>query len=99
MKNRITFSRLCKIMEDYNRDHPQRKNGAFLKAAIVFAADNWDIPYTTKERTYYVSNCNKYFMDGMLGNSLFGDCADGKDCGVRLDWYNWKIEYCYLLDE
>lgn len=96
--DKITFSRLCEIMEQYNKEYPQRHNGAYLKAAIVFKESNWDHPYTEKERTYYVSNGSKFFIPGMLGNSLFGDCADGRDIGVRLDWYNWDIDYCYLLN-
>jgi hypothetical protein len=42
----------------------------------------------------------------MIGNSLFGDCLDGKDTRVRLDRYihheedaeKWKVEYCYIIE-
>ena len=39
-----------------------------------------------------MSKENNYFREGKISNSLFGDCLDGKDVGIRLDWYNWTIE-------
>jgi len=35
----------------------------------------------------------------MMGCSLFGDCLDGYDLGVRLDYYNWKIDFCYFVEK
>jgi hypothetical protein len=32
----------------------------------------------------------------MIGSSVYGDCLDGVDLGVRLDWVAWKIERCYF---
>lgn len=93
MIDKITFSRLCAIMTQYNIDHPQRRNGAYLTGAIVYKSSNWDRPYSETERTYYVSNCNKFFIPGLHTHSLFADC------GVRLDWHNWEIDYCYICDK
>jgi hypothetical protein len=60
---------------------------------VVYKASNWSENYTEKERTYKVSADNKYFDSSKLCNSLFGDCLDGKDLGVRLDYYNWDVDY------
>ena len=43
----------------------------------------------------------------MGGYSIFGNCLDGTDQGVRLDWYmaeerdinGWKVEDCYILEQ
>ena len=73
-----------------------------LKGVIVFTEDSFDTPYTVEERSYQVDNENsKYFDVEKLGNSLYGDCLDGKDLGVRLDNYldDWDVDYCYFIDE
>lgn len=60
---------------------------------ITYKQENWkEVNYTEKQRTYRVSKENNYFREGKISNSLFGDCLDGKDVGIRLDWYNWTIE-------
>jgi len=43
-----------------------------------------------------VSNNNRMFQLHAFSNSLFGDCLDGIDLGVRLDLYDWKVDYCYI---
>lgn len=68
-----------------------------ITAVIVYASENWEKPYTETQRSYRVTNSSgKAFFDGMIGNSICGDCLDGVDLGVRLDCYNWKIEKCYF---
>lgn len=69
-----------------------------ITAVIVYEQSNFDKPYTETERSYRISNlCGKAFFDLPSGsNSMTGDCLDGKDLGVRLDAYNWKIKYCYF---
>ncbi len=106
---KITFQELCKIMHAFNEEHnckPFDKEH-ILHAVIVFTEDSFKDPYTEVERSYKVCNGNKFWLSGYISNSLFGDCLDGKDDGVRLDWYiypggdakPWKVDYCYLLDE
>ena len=53
---------------------------------------------TEIQRSYRVQSNEKYFLPQMLGNSLFADCLDGTEFGVRLDWYkaDWEVDYCYL---
>ncbi len=106
--NRISFEELCDIMFKFNDEHncTQFDKKHILRAVIVFTEDSFTAPYSEKERSYAVINGNKYFMSYQGGNSLFGDCLDGVDTGVRLDWYMssecenpWKVDYCYLIEE
>lgn len=101
--NHITFDELVDTMVEANR------NGQVLEGVIVFTEDSFNKPYSEESRSYKVDNENsKYLMSNMLGSSIFGNCLDGTDQGVRLDQYidllrddgkGWKIDYCYLLDD
>ena len=53
----------------------------------------------TEPGDYEFTSDNKYFLGNMSGNSIYADCLDGKDLGVRLDWYlgQWEIDYCYIV--
>lgn len=91
---KITFEQFRKAMFEFNKKNP---NG-HLQGVIVFTADSFNRPYTVKERSYRTANWCNGFND-RISNSIFGDCLDGTDLGVRLDWYmydGWKVEYCYL---
>jgi hypothetical protein len=79
------------------------KDDSWKRAVIVFTKDSFTTEYTEEERSYYVSRESKYFNPNMNGNSLFGNCLDGKDNGVRLDNYmsgkdGWKVERCYIVE-
>ena len=93
---KITRARFDEIMREFNKAFPEEADTAVVTGVIVFDQSNWDKPYTEQERSYRVSNANRMYQEGKIANSLFGDCLDGKDIGVRLDWYGWKTEYCYL---
>ena len=75
------------------------ENKNWSKANIVFTNDNFKgQEYTETERTYTVSSSAKYFDGSKIGTSLFGDCLDGRDLGIRLDWYNWKVERIDIIE-
>lgn len=94
---RIPFSKLESIMMTYNKRYPDKQDSSQITGVIVFKQENWpDHPYSVKDRSYRVSNANRAFQEGKISNQLSGDCLDGKDLGVRLDWYNWSVEYCYM---
>lgn len=96
MVKKISYEELWRIMHQFNCDHPEQEEEAVLKGVIVYKKSNWDKPYTVKERSYEVSNNNRAFQPGKIANSVYGYCLDGKDLGVRLDWYKWAVEYCYM---
>lgn len=74
------------------------------EAVIVFTKDSFDKDYTEEERSYKVSHSSNWFNGGKtISFALWGNCLDGKDLGVRLDWYlkngkdSWKVDYCYII--
>lgn len=103
---KITWSEVEKAMWKFNEEHGYKTKGNAerLEAVVVFREDSFSRPYTEKERSYQFSSDNKAFLPDQLGNSIFGDCLDGTDLGVRLDWYMkasekpWRVDYCYLVE-
>jgi hypothetical protein len=70
------------------------------EAVVVFTEDSWKRQYSLEARSYEISSDNKYFNPNAISSSLFGNCLDGTDNGVRLDLYmheNWKVDYCYII--
>ena len=65
---------------------------------ITYKQENFDKEYNEQSRTYLVGSYNKCFQSGKIANSMFGSCIDGTDKGVRLDWYNWKVEKYVILE-
>lgn len=104
---KITWSEVEKAMWAFNEEHgyTSKGNAKRLEAVVVFTEDSFTKPYTERDRSYQFSSDNKAFLPNQLGYSIFGDCLDGSDLGVRLDWYMrdpknpWKVEYCYLLED
>ena len=78
-----------------------QSNKDWKEAVLVFTADSFEKPFTELERSYKISSGDKYFDANMGGSSLYGNCLDGKDLGVRLDHYiysGWKVEYAYITE-
>lgn len=74
------------------------KTANHRNAVIVFTEDSFDDPYTVEERSY-VSDSDQWGWDySKAGRCRLADCLDGKDLNVRLDHYNWKVEYWYWAD-
>ena len=67
-------------------------------AHVTYKESNWSKPYSKKERTYRITSDAKHFDSSKLGKSLFGDCLDGIDLGVRLDMYNWEVESIEIIE-
>lgn len=93
----ITMQELDHIMTEFNTQNPDKQDTPVLEAVIVFKASNWKKPYDIRSRSYRVTNACRHFQEGKISNQLPGDCLDGTDQGVRLDWYHWEVEYCYML--
>lgn len=103
---KITWNEFCEAMRKFNDDHgyTTKGNKERLKGVVVFTKDSFSRPFTEKERSYQTDNDEKAFLPNQCSNSIFADCLDGKDLGVRLDWYMhgekpWKVEYCYLIED
>lgn len=98
---KLTLSQVTEKFLNYNKEHGieygESSDVEPLTAIIVFKQDNFGKKYTVKQRSYRIkSDWGKRFFSNMLGNSMWGDCLDGNDLRVRLDYYNWSVEYCYM---
>lgn len=97
--------------EFFTKMHEAAESNNFeLNGVIVFKPESFDKEFSEKERSYKVSSGEKIFDSRMHGASMYGDCLDGSDRAVRLDWYmkalpedglgkRWKVDYCYIKDE
>lgn len=98
----ITKSDIIRAFQDYNERHGisygfQPKDVPELSAVIVYDQSNFTKEYSETSRSYRVtSQSGKAFFHGMMGNSIYGECLDGSEDGVRLDAYAWKVERCYF---
>lgn len=98
----MTYSEMKKYLREYNKTHNYIEE--VINGYVVITKDSFNKEYTEEERTYEVSSDNKAFIPGMLGYSIYGNCLDGKDRGVRMDNYleeehnggGWKVEKCYI---
>ena len=83
------------LFEEMNRCH---ETGKHRTAIIVFAQSNFTTEYSEISRSYESHSDQNGWNYNRMGNCRLGDCLDGTDQGVRLDWYNWKVEYWYWKD-
>jgi hypothetical protein len=90
-------------MEKITLEQLEKDTSKWQRAVVVFKPESFEDEFTETERSYAVYSDAKYFDGNMIGNSLFGNCLDGKDNGVRLDWYmssqegkRWIVDYCYI---
>lgn len=98
---KITFNEMFDIFYKHNEENgikTQFSDPNRLGGVIVYTKDSFDKEYPLESRSYRVASDNKYFVPHLGGNSLFGNCLDGSENCVRLDWYfsAWKIDYCYI---
>lgn len=91
---KLTYSDFCNQMQEWNEIHDEDKAEKF--GVIVYKQSNFTDEYSETSRSYRVHNANRKFQQGKIATSLFGDCLDGTDDGVRLDWYDWEVEFCYF---
>lgn len=95
-KQKISWLEMC--------DYLSENHDAF--GVVVFKQNpTWEKEYSEESRSYRVSGkCNLFYPD-FISTSVFGECLDGSEDGVRLDWYmhadkpeeRWQVDYCYIL--
>ena len=104
---KITFGELCERFVKHNKESNvtaqySDKRSNRLIGVVVFKSENWPgKDYSLKARSYEFVSDNKYFISELGGGSIFADCLDGSEEGIRLDFYlsSWKIDYCYIKGE
>lgn len=95
---KLTKEQLFNAFYKFNQEHENATqfSETSITGVIVFKASNWKEPYSLESRSYRVSSANKRFLYRCSGNSIYASNLDGTDQCVRLDWYNWEVDYCYL---
>ena len=99
----MKYSELKRVFLELKSSSPWKD----LTAHIIFTEDSFTSHHPLLSRTYVFSSDNKAFYPNMSGYSIFADCLDGSDWGVRLDRYmsaegnpgGWKVEDCYILEQ
>lgn len=98
---KLTFEEMANQLWDYN----ELGKKPLLKVKIVLADSNWPGKYSEQSRTYFTDSDQKAFRKS-ISYSIWADCADGSEHGVRLDWYmkpfnpsGWDVEYCEIVGE
>ena len=97
---KLTFEKVCEKFYAHNAGRPvtQFDDDKRLNAVVVFKQGSWfNREYTEDERSYRFSSDNKYFIQGMGGQSIYATCIGDKE-NIRLDWYlgEWEVDYCYI---
>lgn len=94
---KLTYPEFCEIMRKHEESQTDYKTYKAITGVIVYKASNWPKKYSLKQRSYRVSSNNRAFQPDKIARSIFGYCLDeSTDQGVRLDWYGWKVDYCYF---
>ena len=99
---KFTFAEVVERFRAYNVEnnvsYGSPNNVEPLVAVVVYKQSNFDKPYTLEERSYRItSESGKRFFNMPSGSrSIVGNCLDGIDLNVRLDCYDWEVEYCYF---
>lgn len=96
----MNYNELCNILRI------AASQGRTVEAFVTFTKDSFPgKKYSKRERTYVFTSDNKAFRSAG-GYSIFADCLDKADLGVRLERYmcdekggpdGWKIEDCGLI--
>jgi hypothetical protein len=73
--------------------------GNHRTAIIVFSQSNFTDLYCERSRSYASGSNQPGWNYEREGKCRIGRCLDGTEDGVRLDWYDWKIDYWYWEDE
>lgn len=100
----MTYAELRKFLREHERNCPEEH----LTAYITFSnfGPESSLSYTQLSRTYAITSNSKAFRPDMAGYSIFGQCLDGKDFGVRLDRFmaeerggktGWVVEDCCIV--
>ena len=77
-----------------------RAEGKDATAEIVYSPSNWpNASYPLGERTYRTTNDTCGWDRDKMGHCRMGYALEGPDrIGIRLDWYDWKVESCRMVE-
>lgn len=100
---KLTWDEFVTLMYQHNVDNGITVKGMDehpITGVVVYKqGDYFRKEYSEIERGYRVSSSNKAFIPGQIGSSIFANCLDGTEFGVRLDYYDWDVDYCYIEED
>lgn len=83
------------LFDEMNKCH---KTGNHRTAVIVFSSSNWSGQNYSEKSRSYASHSDQWGWDySKLGRCRLGSCLDGTDKNIRLDYYDWKVDFWYWL--
>ena len=87
------YETFCKFNEQNGND-----SSKFIEGVVVYKKDGFKKEFwSLKSRSYKVKSNTWGFMTNKAGHCIIGEALDGTE-RIRLDWHNWDVEYCYLLN-
>ena len=114
--DKLTYQEAAEYLRNFNRKYGYTTKGnmdhictmvAVITSSSFTDANGKIVPYSLESRSYAFTNCNKAFIDGQIGYSIFADSLDHTD-SCRLEQYlvdekggpdGWIVDYCYIKDE
>ena len=88
----LTESEFFNLLHRAARELPELAVGG----CITYCQRNWKELYTHESRTYQIWNTCNYFNPNKISKALWGTNLDGTDRLVRLDYYDWEVDYCQI---
>ena len=89
---KISYSKLADKFAEANEKNEK------LYGVIVYSQKNWKKEYPIESRSYATFSDQWGWDASKMGHCRIGYALDGSE-GIRMDYYNWKVEYCYLITE
>lgn len=88
----ITFADFAKEFAKANEE------GREIYGVVVYSQSNWETEYSLESRSYATFS-NQWGWDySKMGHCRIGYALDGSE-SIRMDWYQWKVDYCYFITE
>lgn len=89
---KISFIELAQEFAKANED------GRVIHGVVVYSSSNWKTDYPLDSRSYATFSDQWGWDNSKMGHCRMGYALDGSE-GIRMDYYNWKVDYCYLITE
>lgn len=89
---KVTYSDFC------DRFNKANEKGEVLYGVLVFSQSNWKTEYPLDSRSYATHSDQWGWDYSKMGHCRAGYALDGSEA-IRMDWYDWKVDYCYYLTE
>ena len=93
MKAKVSFRDFAGEFAKANKE-----GGEEIFGVVVFSQSNWKKKYPLKSRSYATFSNQWGWDNSKMGHCRMGYALDGSE-GIRMDAYEWKVEYCYFIEK